>query len=355
MIWTFLTLLAFQNDSVTALWSKNIEPDVLYYTVYRGTRSGEYLLPKINVQHPDTSAVVSGLLPNVEYFFAVTATDSSGNESGYSSEVSYIDIDTTGFKPEIFDGFNTFNSSVWKIGTNAANATIVENGVLALRSTDREAGWIHSLNKFPLVNRIVETWFAKTGGSSNIGFSPTLNSSSIDGIISEPDMIRIYVAHVSATERGIYLQEKKSGIVTINQLLASGTQFMTSPIALKLDFFDTTMDISYTFAGPYNSLYRLPIDNIYRQGSFIELSSFYTVSWGEAHVDSIAVYGKTTGTNIFDLNNDNIVDVLDWILLLRHVGMNQDSPLFRVNMDFNTDGWIDGLDKAFFAKESKFA
>jgi hypothetical protein len=355
MIWTFLTLLAFQNDSVTASWSKNTEPDVLYYTIYRGTRSGEYLFPKINVQHPDTSIVIGGLSSNVEYFFAVTATDSSGNESGYSDEVRYIDIDTTGFKPEILDGFSTFNPLVWKIGTNAANATTVENGVLALRSTDREAGWIHSLNKLPLVNRIVEIWFAKTGGSSNIGFSPALNSSSIDGIISEPNMIRIYIAHVSATERGIYLQEKKNGVATINQLLASGAQFMTSPVALKLDFSDTTMDVSYRFAGPYNNLYRLPIDNIYRQGSFIELSSYYTISWGEAHVDSIAIYDKAAGTNIFDLNSDNIVDVLDWILLLRHVGINQDSPLFRANMDFNTDGWIDGLDKAFFARESKFA
>ena len=60
--------------------------DLAGYKVYYGTASGVYGSP-ITVGNVLTHTV-TGLLGDRLYFFAVTARDTSGNESGYSNEVS---------------------------------------------------------------------------------------------------------------------------------------------------------------------------------------------------------------------------------------------------------------------------
>ena len=72
--------------SLRVSWDANPEPDVAGYRVYYGTCPHEYLqaLDVGNV----TSVEVSGLTAGMRYYFAVTAYDSSGNESLFSSEVS---------------------------------------------------------------------------------------------------------------------------------------------------------------------------------------------------------------------------------------------------------------------------
>lgn len=351
-------MLMAKNTDVSPIhlsWQKNIEPDMLYYTVYRGRKTGEYS-KMATISHPDTSIVVDSIVVNTTYFFVVTATDTAGNESGYSNEVEFTVFDTTGQNQEITDGFNSFNPAVWKRGTNAANVTAVENGILALRSNAREAGWAHTVNRFPLRNCTVDVYFARTGGSCNIGFSPTVRTESIDGIVSEANMLRVYIAHVSATTRGIYLQEKKNGVVTKDTLLISDERFQISPVALRLDFSEIAIQVSYSFDGdvPAVRLYQHPVGDIYRLGSFIELSSYFTLDWGEAHIDSFALHETPVTENKFDFTKDGIIDIFDWIFLLRHIGIKSDGGEYLPELDLNTDGWIDGMDKALFARSSGF-
>ena len=71
--------------SAVLSWNPNAEADLAGYKVYYGTASRSYGAP-IDVGNT-TSHTVTGL-SSTTYFFAVTAYDTSGNESGYSVEVS---------------------------------------------------------------------------------------------------------------------------------------------------------------------------------------------------------------------------------------------------------------------------
>lgn len=81
--------------SVTISWTPpavNVDnsplTDLAGFRVYYGTSSGNYT-SSIQVNDPAaTSAVVSNLTPGVTYHFAVSAYDTSGNESSKSTDIS---------------------------------------------------------------------------------------------------------------------------------------------------------------------------------------------------------------------------------------------------------------------------
>ena len=62
--------------------------DLAGYRLYYGTSSGSYPL-SVEVSKV-TAYTVSGLTNNLTYYFAVTAYDTSANESGFSNEVSKL-------------------------------------------------------------------------------------------------------------------------------------------------------------------------------------------------------------------------------------------------------------------------
>ena len=74
------------QSAETLQWDENTEPDLAGYIVYQGTTAGSYETP-IDVGNV-TSYTVSDLEPDTTYYFAVTAHDTGGNESGPSNEVS---------------------------------------------------------------------------------------------------------------------------------------------------------------------------------------------------------------------------------------------------------------------------
>ncbi len=83
------------THSVTLMWDNNPSSDeVAGYRVYFGTASGSYSesVAAGNV----TSRTMTGLTPGVAYFFAVTAYDAGGLESGFSAEVSYVPVVPSG-------------------------------------------------------------------------------------------------------------------------------------------------------------------------------------------------------------------------------------------------------------------
>jgi hypothetical protein len=87
-----VTGLTFQlvtlADPVVLAWNANTEPDLASYKVYWGVASRLYqpatMLP---LPHAPT-ATISNLTTGLTYYFAVTAYDASGNESGFSNEVT---------------------------------------------------------------------------------------------------------------------------------------------------------------------------------------------------------------------------------------------------------------------------
>ena len=72
--------------SITLAWDANKENDLLGYKIYYGTSSGNYDSSTFvgNVK----SCEISELKDSVKYYIAITALDTSGNESDYSKEIT---------------------------------------------------------------------------------------------------------------------------------------------------------------------------------------------------------------------------------------------------------------------------
>jgi hypothetical protein len=75
-------------SALTLAWDPNTENDLAGYKVYYGVQSGNYdaIIDVGNV----TQCTVTDLEPETRYYFAVTAYDTSLNESGFSEEVSGV-------------------------------------------------------------------------------------------------------------------------------------------------------------------------------------------------------------------------------------------------------------------------
>ena len=71
----------------TLTWNPNTESDLAGYKLHYGTASGNYSV-HLDV-HNVTTYTVTGLTDGQSYYFAATAYDASGHESGYSNQVSY--------------------------------------------------------------------------------------------------------------------------------------------------------------------------------------------------------------------------------------------------------------------------
>jgi hypothetical protein len=72
---------------VDLIWEPNTESDLSGYRIHYGTASRAYSV-HIDVGHV-TDYTVPDLLDGVVYYFAATAYDTLGNESGYSEEAVY--------------------------------------------------------------------------------------------------------------------------------------------------------------------------------------------------------------------------------------------------------------------------
>ena len=88
----FSTTLTFA-ETATVSWDANTESDLSGYKIYYGTSSGSYD-DALDVGNK-TSFSINNLGVGTTYFFAVTAYDFSGNESGFSDEVSFTPTQDT--------------------------------------------------------------------------------------------------------------------------------------------------------------------------------------------------------------------------------------------------------------------
>jgi hypothetical protein len=75
-----------RGTQLTLHWNPNREADLKGYRIYHGLVSGKYLNERIEAGPQDTSRVFT-VTAGYDYFYALTAYDTAGNESAFSREV----------------------------------------------------------------------------------------------------------------------------------------------------------------------------------------------------------------------------------------------------------------------------
>ena len=85
-------------------WDTNAEADVASYKLYRGTSAGVYDTDVTITGAANSTYTNTGLTNGTEYFYAVTCTDDTGNESDKSTEVSATPVaaPVAGFTHSLF-------------------------------------------------------------------------------------------------------------------------------------------------------------------------------------------------------------------------------------------------------------
>ena len=137
------------SAQVTLAWDLNTEPDLAGYLVYYGTSSGIYT-DSIDVNNSLT-CTISDLEEGQTYYFAVTAYNYSGHESGFSNEVYQImsgdelAVDFGGAGLYLYDGGSWTGIAGWNPEADGgmvewANGMAVDFGAEGLWSYDG-VGW----------------------------------------------------------------------------------------------------------------------------------------------------------------------------------------------------------------------
>ncbi len=120
---------AFAGNAALS-WDANTEADLAGYNVYYGTVSGSYGTPT-DVGNQITHTITG--LADGTYYFAVTAYDTSGNESGFSTEASKTisASDTTPPVISAISGNSTVDGATITWTTDEVSDTRIEYGLSA--------------------------------------------------------------------------------------------------------------------------------------------------------------------------------------------------------------------------------
>jgi len=118
---SLISMPGLAHSAVVILeWSANSEPDLAGYMVYYGTSTRDYAW-SVDVGDYTTCAISDSRLEDGQtYYFAATAYDEYGNESGYSEEVTYTFSagDTDGDGIADYDEINEYGTDPHKMDSD---------------------------------------------------------------------------------------------------------------------------------------------------------------------------------------------------------------------------------------------
>jgi Fibronectin type III domain len=164
---------AFATGSVTLAWEPSTDPTVIGYNLYYGGESGAYT----NTISTDstTNTVVSGLVEGMTYYFAATAYDSSGMESPFSNEASYI-FSTNAVSgdaannPPTLDGLADF-----AVNQNAGVKTVNLTGIGSGATSETQTLTVTAVSSNPALIPAPTVSYASANNSGTLTFAPAYN------------------------------------------------------------------------------------------------------------------------------------------------------------------------------------
>ena len=126
------------TTSAILIWDASPSTNITGYKVYYGTNSGSY--PQVVSAGLTTQTTIAGLTPGTTYYFAATASDSTGLESDYSNEASFT---APAPRPEL---------SLVRIGTKSVLRWPTNSPGYTLQSSSSPAGAWTNLTSSPSVS-----------------------------------------------------------------------------------------------------------------------------------------------------------------------------------------------------------
>ena len=230
--------------SMTLTWDANRESDLSGYRIYFGTQSNRNYADLVDVGRVN-SYKINGLDEGKTYYFAVTAYDNSGNESGFSDEVDATVPGTnpgTGNNPELVNVMPRgetqidviFSEALDKASAETASNYSISNSIQVLGAIlDGNQTSVHLITSthersrsYTLSVSNVKDLDGNTiaaGSSKNY----SLQGSSNPGDAEPPQLT--YVGVVSSTELDVIFNEgvqKSSAEVVGNYAINNGVQVL---------------------------------------------------------------------------------------------------------------------------------
>jgi hypothetical protein len=203
---------------VTLTWDPNTEADLAGYKLYSGTASGSYT----NASDVGnlTSNTVLGLAPGAEYFFAVTAVNTSGLESEFSNEVSYkFLLDGTNAPPTL----DPINDVI--LSENALPQTITLTGITSGATNESQILTVTAISDNPALIPLPVVQYISPASTGTLILAPLPNASGTatvtvvvnDGQLENSLTMRSFVVTVQAANQAPLISGIISQIVLRNQ------------------------------------------------------------------------------------------------------------------------------------------
>ena len=162
---------AFATGSVTLAWIPSADPSVVGYNLYYGGASGVYTN---TIQAANsTNAIVSGLVDGATYYFAATAYDSTGLESPFSNEASYVvPLTVANNNPPTLDTLGNLT-----LNANAGLQTVSLSGITPGAATESQTLTVSAVSSNPALIPNPAVSYASANATGSLTFTPASNAS----------------------------------------------------------------------------------------------------------------------------------------------------------------------------------
>ncbi len=230
-----LAVVSFANAGEVRLqWDRNSETDLAGYKVYYGTASGRYGIPiAAGLQ---TNYTVSNLAAGT-YYFAVTAINGSGVESGFSNEVSAIVSDPGGTNGGVNTGPTPDNTPPTITGVEApyvsTDSAVISWGTSSDADSQIEFGNTTSYGSVTSLdsNRTTRHALVLTGLKASTLYHFRVKSRGATGLLAVSKDYTLTTSALTATLTTLYYPRTTTSTAGTNPASSGGIEYTGLAVA----------------------------------------------------------------------------------------------------------------------------